>query len=292
MRLPLIFSLLFCFAFASAADIAARHKVVNGCLGTYGRPAWLSDNHADFSKLLRELEDIHANTFHWAIHGHTNEWDEIKAFLPQARKKNIKVWITLMPPSESPPKSIAYSEPFRLDYERWATEIAKLSLQETNLVAWSIDDFTHNLKIFTPEYLGKMMKAAQRVNPNLAFVPCCYYKEITPVFSKNYGELLDAILFPYRDESSGGNLKNPNNVEAEIKHIRELLGPKIPIVLDIYASAHSRLGATTSEYIEKSVSDGLKSADGVLIYTHQDPKTNAEKYQIIKRLFTEKASKR
>jgi hypothetical protein len=87
-------------------------------------------------------------------------------------------------------------------------------------------------------------------------------------------------------------LKNPDNVDSEIKHIRELLGPKIPVVLDIYASAHSRLGATTPEYVEKSVSDGLKSADGVLIYTHQDPKTNPEKYQIIKRLFTEKVSRR
>jgi hypothetical protein len=199
MRLSLTFFLLLCLVFASSADIAARRKVVNGCIGTYGRPAWLPNGHADLPKLLRELEDIHADTFHWAIHGHSNEWDEIKTFLPLARGKNIKVWITVMPPSESPPRLSAYSEPFRLDYELWATEIAQLSLKETNLVAWSIDDFTHNLKVFTPEYLAKMMKAAQKINPNLAFVPCCYYKAITPTFSKNYAELLDAVLFPYRD---------------------------------------------------------------------------------------------
>ena len=233
----------------AADDTQLRHDLFKNCLGTYGRPNWTTNGHADTTKLLSELADIHANTFHWAIHTYSNEWDEIKTFLPLARKANIKVWITLMPPSESPPRLKMYSEPFRLDYERWATEIAKLSLQETNLVAWSIDDFTHNLKIFTPEYVAKMMKAAHAVNPRLAFVPCCYYKEITSGFAKNYGTLLDAVLFPYRDESTGGNLKNPDHVESEIKTIRALLGQKMPLVLDIYASPHSRLGATTPEYI-------------------------------------------
>lgn len=280
---------VICFAcsclISQADDFQLRRDVFKNCIGTYGRPAWTTNGHADAQKLLRDLEDIRANTFHWAIHAYTNEWDEIKTFLPLARKANIKVWITLMPPSESPPRLKNYSEPFRLDYERWATEIAKLSLKEMNLVAWSIDDFTHNLKTFTPEYLGKMMKAAHAVNPRLAFVPCCYYKAITPAFAKNYSPLLDAVLFPYRDESSGSNLKNPDHVEVEIKNLRKLLGPEIPIVLDVYASAHSRLGATTAAYVEKAVGDGLRAADGVMIYTHRILETEPEKQEVIKRLF-------
>ncbi len=197
-----------------------------------------------------------------------------------------------MPPSESPPFLNLYSEPFRLDYERWAKEIAKLSLQETNLVAWSIDDFTHNLKTFTPEYLGKMMKAAHEVNPRLAFVPCCYYKAVTPTFVKNYSHLLDAILFPYRDESSGANLKNPDNVVSEIKTLRERLGSKMPIILDVYASAHSRLGATTPEYVEKAVGDGLSAADGMMIYTHRTMETDAAKRESVKKLFGAHAAKK
>jgi hypothetical protein len=35
---------------------------------------------------------------------------------------------------------------------------------------------------------------------------------------------------------------------------------------------------------------GHHAADGVMIYCHQDPEKNAEKYQIIKRLFGEWAS--
>lgn len=293
MRFSIFISVLFaCVSIQAADDAQLRRDVFKNCLGTYGRPSWTKSGHADTQNLLRDLEEIHANTFHWAIHAYSNEWDEIKTFLPKARKANIKVWITLMPPSESPPRLKMYSEPFRLDYVRWAKEIAKLSLQETNLVAWSIDDFTHNQKVFTPEYLSEMMKAAHDVNPRLAFVPCCYYREITPAFAKNYGPLLDAILFPYRDESGGANLKNPAHVESEIKTLRERLGPQMPIVLDIYASAHSRLGATTPEYVEKAVADGLRVADGMMIYTHRTVETDVAKHDAIKRLFGEHAAKK
>jgi hypothetical protein len=292
MQLMLLVILFLLPAFGTGAAEELRRESLRGCLGTYGRPNWTTNGHANAQKLLSELEDVRANTFHWAIHNYTNEWDEIKAFLPLAREKKINVWITLMPPSESPPRLKNYSEPFRLDYERWAIEIAKLSLQETNLVAWSIDDFTHNLATFTPEYLAKMMKASHDVNPRLAFVPCCYYKAITPAFVKNHAPLLDGVLFPYRDESSGGNLKNPDNVEAEIKTLRERLGSKMPIVLDLYASAHSRLGATTTDYIEKSLRDGLRTADGVMIYTHRTVETDAAKREAIKRLFRAHISKK
>jgi len=55
-----------------------------------------------------------------------------------------------------------YAEPFRLDYDKWAIEFAKLSVQEPNLVAWSIDDFTHNLKVYTPAYVKQMMDDSHR----------------------------------------------------------------------------------------------------------------------------------
>ena len=64
-----------------------------------------------------------------------------------------------------------------------------------------------------------------------------------------------------------------------------LLGENFPVILDIYASAHSRLGATTPEYVDEAMRAGHRAADGVMIYCHQDPKTDTEKFQIIKRNF-------
>lgn len=280
-----LFLILVAGVVRGGQEANAVSESLRGCLGTYGRPLWKTNNHADVKRLLRELGEIHANTFHWSIHAHANEWQEIKAFLPLAGKKHINVWITVMPPSESPPRLSAFSEPFRLDYERWATEIARLSLVQTNLVAWSIDDFTHNLNRFTPEYVEKMQGAAHAINPKLAFVPCCYFNDITPAFADQYNGVVDGVLFPYRDESGGANLTVADHVESEIASIRKLLGPRVPIVLDVYATAHSRLGASTPQYVEEVIKAGLLNADGVMIYRHQDPKVSPEKYEIIKRLF-------
>jgi hypothetical protein len=58
-------------------------------------------------------------------------------------------------------------------------------------------------------------------------------------------------------------------------------------VLDIYASAHSRLGATTTDYVEKAMIGGYRAADGVMIYRHQDPLKDHEKYEVIKAQFHE-----
>ena len=101
--------------------------------------------------------DIHANTYSFCINGWATDWDNLKLILPAARAKDIRVWASLVPPSESPPRTKMFPEPFRLDYERWAVEFAKLSLQETNLVAWSIDDFTHNLSFYTTNYIKKIL---------------------------------------------------------------------------------------------------------------------------------------
>ena len=265
---------------------AGRARAILGTRATYCRAPRKADSGVDVDRLIAELTEIHANTYSFCIHNWYTDWDDLKRILPRAREKGIRVWASIVPPTESPPNLKMYAEPFRLDYVRWAKEFARLSLGETNLVAWSIDDFTHNLdKTFTPAYVRRMMNASRRINPKLAFVPCCYYKTIKPAFTTNYCQLIDGILFPYRHESAGSNLKDPSLVEAEIKEIRELAGPGFPIVLDIYASAHSRLGATTPEYVEQAMIAGRRAADGVMIYCHQDPAKEPVKCQIIKRQF-------
>jgi hypothetical protein len=263
-----------------------RARAIFGTRATYCSAPRKVDKRVDVDRLIAELVDIHANTYSFCIHGFATDWDDLKLILPRAREKGIRVWASLVPPSESPPYTKNYAEPFRLDYVRWAEEFARLSLQETNLVAWSIDDFTHNLKkIYTPAYVKLMLGVSRKINPKLAFVPCCYYPTIKPAFTTNYRPLIDGILFPYRHESDKANLKDPSLVEPELKQIKELVGPGFPVVLDIYATPHSRLGPTTPEYVEQAMIAGHRAADGVMIYCHQDPVKNAEKYQIIKRQF-------
>ena len=263
---------------------------LRGSLGTYGNPPRLENGRVDSHRLLNELKDLHADTYFFLIYQKATDWDDLKEFLPLARKAKIKVWVCLVPPSESKPISKTSSEPYGLDYERWAVELARLSLTEPNLVVWSIDDFVHNLNLYTPEYVKKMLDAARSINPKLAFIPCCYYGKITPLFITNYSQLLDGILFPYRAESVGANLKDATQVENEIAKLRGMISkPGFPIFIDIYATAHSRLGASTPEYVKDVLEAGRKCADGVIIYCHQDPVKSAEKYQIIKKGFKRKS---
>lgn len=265
--------------------VASRTEALRGVRSTYCNAPRRADGRVDVDRLISELVESHANTYSFCIHRATNDWDDLKLILRAARKKNIRIWGSIVPPSESPPRTKMYAEPFQLDYQRWAIEFAKLSLHEPNLVAWSIDDFTHNLKVYTPAYVKEMMDNSHRINPKLAFVPCCYYPAITPQFATNYAPLLGGMLFPYRHESGGANLKDPGLVEPELKKIKGLVGPGCPVILDIYATAHSRLGATTPEYVEEAMQAGHRAADGVMIYCHQDPQKNPEKYQIVKRVF-------
>lgn len=285
----LLLQLLFgCATSPSRPDAAraTRSRALFETRATYCRAPRNANNRVDVDKLIAELVQIRANTYSFCIHNWATDWDDLKLILPAARARGIRIWASIVPPSESPPRLKMYAEPFRLDYVRWAEEFAKLSLEHTNLVAWSIDDFTHNLKqTYTPAYVKQMQDAAHAINPRLAFVPCCYFPAITPSFVTNYVPLIDGILFPYRHESGGANLKDPSLVEPELKKLKELVGPSFPIVLDIYATAHSRLGATTPEYVEQAMIAGRRAADGVMIYCHQDPKTDAEKFQVVKRLF-------
>lgn len=271
---------------AQSTDITATQ--LKGTKGTYAFPPCLSDGRVDNKKLIQQLKELHANTYHWLAWGATSDIEAFKKFLPMAKKAKIKVWITLVPPSESPPLAHDYSEPYRLDFKKWAEEIAKLSLIHSNLVAWSIDDFVHNLKIFTPEYVGDFLRTANEINPKLSFIPCCYYKQINAAFVKNYKHLLNGILFPYRNESISANLKDAGQAKYEIEQLRSLFGGNISIFIDIYASAHSSLGASTPEYVRDVLNTGLDYADGVLIYCHQNPVKDPEKYAIIKEGFGKK----
>jgi hypothetical protein len=257
-------------------------------LGTYNSLPRHQNGKANISELIKELKDLNANTYNWLIWKNANDWEDLKRFLPIAKSNNITVWVTIVPPSESKPKAQWNSEPYGMDYIKWAQEIAKLSLQYPNLTTLSIDDFAHNLSFYTPQYVKEMVECMKEINPNLCFVPCVYYKQLTLDFAKNYELYLDGILFPYRAESEVANLKNATLVESEIAYLTSLFGDEIPIYIDVYLTAHSTLGASTPSYVRDVIRSGRKFADGVLIYTHPNPVTDAEKYQIVKSEFLSK----
>jgi uncharacterized protein YfiM (DUF2279 family) len=162
------------------------------------------DGRVDIDAMVTRLQELGVATYYWLIWHAPTDWDDLKLFLPRAAAVGVDVWVYLVPPSESPPKyGSQYSEPFRLDYYRWAEEIARLSLQHANLTAWVIDDFYANHEFFTPAYLREMHARAKRINPRLAFLPLMYFDEIRAKFAEEYREVIDGVVVAYlqdRDE--------------------------------------------------------------------------------------------
>jgi len=274
---------------AAAAARVHRAETLRGTFGTYDNEPRLPNQHVDVQRLIAELVDQRANTYNWLVWHNPNDWADLKAFLPLARRHHIQVWISLVPPSEAPPLyGTLSSEPFRLDYECWAEEIGKLSRKEPALVAWSIDDFSSNLGFFTPAKLGTILERLHHENPKTAFVPCWYYPPAVPAKVEKYRDLLDGVLFPFLSESTHMNLNDPAQVEFEVNKLKAVFGPSVPIVVDVYATPYSTLpNSSPPPYVEETMKRAHQFADGVLMYCHQHKDDSPVKYELIKRLFHE-----
>lgn len=253
--------------------------------GTYDAEPRLPDGRVDVDRLVRELVAIKANTYNFLVWRATNDWEDLQLFLPKARAQGINVWITICPPSECPPHTRTYSEPFRLDYLRWAEEIARLSLREPNLVAWSLDDYLYSPEKFTLPYIADMVGRARKINPRLKFIPCFYYGQITEKVGLEHRPFVDGILFPYRHEAGKRNLTDTNTFVAELNRIKTRFGGQLPVFVDIYATKHSQLADSSPEYVEQMMQLGREHADGVWIYCHQYEDKSPEKYRVVKKHF-------
>jgi hypothetical protein len=201
-------------------------------LADYDAELRLANGRVDVTGMTRRLQELGVTTYYWLIAHAATDWEDLKLFLPEAERAHIEVWAYLVPPSESAPRQgTTYPEPFRLDYQRWGEEIARLSLQYTNLTAWVIDDFYENHALFTPAYVSEMQRRAKRINPQLAFFPLMYYGELNRRFTEQYRTVIDGVVAAYpqgRDEiehawailndaalAQPGELNFPNYVKSE-----------------------------------------------------------------------------
>jgi len=254
----------------------ARKNIV---IGTYGSPPTFKGA-IQYDSLVAQLKDLKANTYNWLIMPDAKSFEQLKEFLPVAKKNGIDIWATLMPPSELTDKAEQYANN---DMRTWAADLAALSLTYSNFKAWSIDDFVHNLKTYTPQYVKEFQEAAKKINPAFKFYPVCYYKFVDQKFVTDYASRIDGIVFPYRNESSAkADLTNASHVANEINTLKNDFGKNFPVFLDVYSSRHSQYGDPSKEYISQVIQAGMQNADGIIIYRHPSPKWDAEKYQAIR----------
>lgn len=187
-------------------------------LADYDAELRRGDGHVDTEAMVLRLKALGVSTYYWLIWHAATDWEDLHIFLPKAAAAHIEVWAYLVPPTEGPPAGYAASEPFKLDYLRWAEELARLSLEQTNLTGWVIDDFYANHGLFTPSYLRQMQAKAKAINPRLAFLPLMYFPEITAQFAESYREVVDGVVVAYpRDREEIDDARAILNGEAAVK---------------------------------------------------------------------------
>src|SRR5215510_5463581 len=190
--------LLLLLLITSLASVLAQSNAPPTHLADYDAELRRPDGRVDTIAMVERLKELGVTTYYWLIAHAATDWDDLKLFLPAAAKAHIEVWPYLVPPSESAPKySNLYPEPFRLDYLRWGEEIARLSLEHTNLTAWVIDDFYENHSLYTPSYVRDMQQRAKKINPRLNFLPLMYYWEINRKFADDYRDVIDGVVAAY-----------------------------------------------------------------------------------------------
>jgi len=267
----------------SYAEELGVSPILRNTLAAYDREPRVKDR-VDIERLLNSLKEASINTYNFLIwHKPSTDYEDFVMFLEAALQEGIYVWVDITPPSEPP-----NPPPHGTDYVAWAVDFANLSLRFPNLVAFTIDDFDHNLEFFTPDYVKRMWEAFKAVNPRLAFIPTVYggeqlarhltYKE----FVEKYGDYIDGILLPYR------NLDSLDDLPEILKAAREALGNGKVLISFIYASSTSwRRSPPSLDYLRKAILISYLYADGVMMYCLPlvPEQGNFEEYQLIKEMY-------
>ena len=239
--------------------------LVVGALGDYDAEPRTAEGRVDLPRLMQQIETAHMNMYDFLIWHAEIDWEDFQAFLPMAQEKGLKVWVTLCPPSEQG-GNWPYSEPYRLDFVKWAEEIGALAAEHNNLVALVIDDFWSgdNRVLYTPEYIARMVATLRAQCPTVAFLPTIYKSTVGDAeWVRNYGPYIDGIVFPYEELQTGEQL------QEQLAACREWLGPDKLIFVNIYASGSAgrqEPGPRTEAYMRETLTLSRELADGIRIY--------------------------
>lgn len=256
-RMAAVVAILVALVALTVPMVPPARAATTTTLGSYagaivGAPDANLVRHNDIAATIARLRAAHVNTYSYMIFGYgvnnaatgsdrdivaskvtTALWNELPAFADAAAAAGIKVWVYLVPPSESyaggkgvpvGSRTSTYA-PFHWDYQRWASEIGKVAQAHPNITGIAIDDFGGNTAewpsqytfSFTPSYVAGMRSAARTSAPWLELVPVLYYTQYSNMtsISTSYRPVVDGFIYPYAGVATdtGGNTSDASNAE-------------------------------------------------------------------------------
>jgi hypothetical protein len=235
---------------------------------------------------MEQIRTAHMTMYDFLIWHAPTDWEDLQAFLPLAKANGITVWVTLCPPSEQG-GDFPHSEPYRLDYVRWADEIGTLAEKYDNLAALVIDDFwsTPNHSLFTPAYIAAVVATLRKHDPKVAFLPTIYWDTVGDAdWIERYGLLIDGIVFPYCEYVTADGL------EAQLAACRGWIGPERFLLVNVYAAGSGGGDALprTAAYVRKALTVSREHSDGIRIYClPKEELLQDERYAVTAELYGE-----
>ncbi len=194
---------------------------------------------------MKRIKDTGFNTYDFC---QSYLWTEesfgtFEKVLQSAQRHGLKVWATLVPPSEEVSLRKMPRDEARDYFYTTVERFAQLSLKYPNFVAFTCDDFSHDLGFFTTEMMGEMARRWRSINPKLLFAPLLYLPGITEEFIRTRGPYIDGVVFHYRAESQPATYidnYDPKNFDMyadvmryEFKRVRQIMGDK-PLIAGLY----------------------------------------------------------
>jgi hypothetical protein len=154
-----------------------------------------------------------------------------------------------VPPNEDPKKQLPYTD----DYVKWAREIAKLSLQYSNLKGWVIDDFWSNTlshsssDLFSAKYIKHFVNAGKAINPKIKFYPLMYFESIDE--NNEFGTLLIDSLSTIIDGVIGAYPSDTSSIALALSYLND----NIPEIDTIRLPRNTHSSAGDYGYVTQTV---------------------------------------
>lgn len=254
-------SLIILFTIILTFSGCTENPENNFIKAVYDNEPRLENGHIDVPALISSIKAHNANTYNYLIWHSEHDWEDLLGFLEEAQKEGIDVWITISPPQER------LSEPFGIDYEQWAEEIALLSLKYPCIKAWSIDNIMYLQGKDAVAYLESFTGIAKDINPSIKFIPVVYIYDLQSENFNKFAEHFDGIQFYYKNFPNKEGFGGYQEAESQIAYAGSVFSKKI--IFGIYASPWQPQYPTTSGYVKELIKIAKKKSDGVMIYAMQ-----------------------
>jgi len=140
--------------------------------------------------------------------------------------------------------------------------LAKLSLQYPHLRGVNIDDLDQgeNAKLFSRDYICRVYKAKQAVNPRLLFVPTIY--SLDRSFADRMSGCVDGVWLWW------SKLDTISGLATSLVQAKGAAAGRFPIYGGVYAhwTSWHRQGPPTAEVFQQALRQTCELADGAIMW--------------------------